>query len=50
MTEIAIYTTPDGHVQLDVNINNDTLWLSQQQMAVIWNNTLKHYQVFKKYP
>lgn len=33
MTEIAIYTTLDGHVHLDVNIIDGTLWLSQKQMA-----------------
>jgi prophage maintenance system killer protein len=33
MSEIIIYTAPDGHIQLDVNLADDTLWLSQQQMA-----------------
>ena len=33
MTEIVIYTATDGHVQLAVNLANDTLWLSQQQIA-----------------
>ena len=33
MSEIVIYTAKDGHVQLDINLSNDTLWLSQQQIA-----------------
>lgn len=33
MSEILIYTAQDGHVQLDVNLAHETLWLSQQQMA-----------------
>lgn len=33
MPDMIIYTTPDGHIQLDVNLAYDTLWLSQQQMA-----------------
>ncbi len=33
MSEIVIYTTPNGHIKLDVNFSQGTLWLSQQQMA-----------------
>jgi len=33
MSEIIIYTTKDGHVQLEVNLEHNTLWLSQQQLA-----------------
>ena len=33
MTDIVIYTAKDGHVQLDINLVQDTLWLTQQQMA-----------------
>ncbi len=33
MSEIIIYKTQDGHIKLDVNIAQETLWLSQQQMA-----------------
>ncbi len=31
--EIVIYTASDGHVQLDISLADDTLWLSQQQIA-----------------
>lgn len=36
MPEIIIYTAKDGHVQLDINLVQDTLWLSQQQMAELF--------------
>jgi DNA ligase (NAD+) len=33
MTEVIIYTAKDGHVELDVNLIDQTVWLSQQQLA-----------------
>ncbi len=33
MSEIVIYIAKNGHVQLDINLAHETLWLSQQQMA-----------------
>ena len=33
MAEIIIYTANDGDIELDISLTNDTLWLSQQQMA-----------------
>lgn len=33
MTEIVIYTAQDGHVELDISLADETIWLSQQQMA-----------------
>src|SRR3989338_5306278 len=33
MPEIVIYKAKDGHIELDVNLADETLWLSQQQMA-----------------
>lgn len=33
MTEIVIYTAKDGHVELDVSLADETIWLSQQQLA-----------------
>lgn len=34
---IILYTDESGEVRLDVNLENDTLWLSQKQMAVLFN-------------
>jgi death-on-curing family protein len=36
MSEIVIYIAKDGHVQLDINLAHDTLWLSQQQIAELF--------------
>ncbi|MFO3471964.1 virulence protein RhuM/Fic/DOC family protein [Legionella pneumophila serogroup 1] len=33
MSEIVIYKAKDGHVELDVNVVDETIWLSQQQIA-----------------
>ena len=33
MTEIVIYTAKDGHVELDVSLADETIWLSQKQIA-----------------
>ncbi|KTD14387.1 virulence RhuM family protein [Legionella israelensis] len=33
MSEIVIYTSKDGHIELDVNVVDEIIWLSQQQIA-----------------
>jgi len=34
--EIKIYTTPDGKETFEVNLKKDTVWLSQKQMAELF--------------
>ena len=34
--EIIIYRAEDNTVQLDVRMENETVWLTQQQMAVLF--------------
>ena len=34
--EIIIYQTPDGETQLDVRLEKETVWLTQQQMSVLF--------------
>jgi len=34
--EIIIYQTPDGVVQLDVRLENETIWLTQAQIATLF--------------
>lgn len=34
--EIIIYQTPDGNTTLDVKLDNDTVWLSQNQIAELF--------------
>ena len=31
--KIVIYQTPDGKTQIDVRLENETVWLTQAQMA-----------------
>ena len=33
---IIIYQTDDGQMQIDVRMENETVWLSQQQMAELF--------------
>ncbi len=33
MSEILIYTAADGHVELDVSLAEETVWLSLNQMS-----------------
>jgi prophage maintenance system killer protein len=34
--ELILYRSPDGTVQLDVRLNGDTVWLTQEQMGVLF--------------
>lgn len=36
MDQIVIYETENGESQIDVRMENDTVWLSQQQMAALF--------------
>ena len=35
--EVAFYQAPDGHVVLDVRLEGETLWLSLNQMAELFD-------------
>jgi hypothetical protein len=37
MSQIIIYQSPDGQTQLDVQMDNQTVWLTQAQMALLFN-------------
>ena len=37
--KIIIYQTEDGQTQIDVRMENETVWLTQAQMAVLFNKT-----------
>jgi prophage maintenance system killer protein len=39
MNEIVIYKTKDKQTQIEVNFENDTVWLTQQQMASLFGQT-----------
>jgi prophage maintenance system killer protein len=36
MSEIEIYKSPDNQIELQVNLEKDTVWLSQKQMAQLF--------------
>ena len=37
--KIVIYQTEDGQTQIDVRLENETVWLTQAQMAELFNKT-----------
>ena len=39
--EIIIYQTEDGKTQIDVNMQDETIWLTQKQMAKLFDKNVK---------
>jgi hypothetical protein len=37
--DVVIYEAPDGQVSLDVRLEQDTVWLTQAQMAELFSKT-----------
>lgn len=37
MSELVLYKSKDGNIQLNISLTNDNLWLSQEQMAQLFN-------------
>ena len=37
--KIVIYQTEDGNTKIDVRLENDTVWLTQAQMAMLFEKT-----------
>ncbi|MGI6394075.1 MAG: hypothetical protein ACOX2F_05005 [bacterium] len=35
-TEFLLYTTPNGKVKIEVILHNETVWLTQDQMATLF--------------
>ena len=35
-SQLVIYQAPDGNMSIDVTVQNDTVWLSQGQMAELF--------------
>ena len=36
MSEIILYTTDDGLTKIDVQLEDETVWLTQEQMATLF--------------
>ena len=41
-TEIIIYQTEDGRTKIQVHMENETVWLTQAQMAELFQTTKKN--------
>jgi len=37
--EIAVYESSDGEVRVDVRLDRETVWLTQRQMAQVFDTT-----------
>ena len=51
--EILIYQNPDGNIKIDVRLEEETVWLTQEQLALLFgkarNTITEHIQnVFKE--
>ena len=52
-SDILIYQNPDGNIKIDVRLENETVWLTQAQMALLFGKArttiTEHIQnVFKE--
>lgn len=39
--EIQIYTSKSGDIELQVKLENETIWLNREQMARLFNRDIK---------
>lgn len=46
--DIIIYQTEDGLTKIDVKVENETVWLSQQQMSELYNTTKQNISLHIK--
>lgn len=47
-SEILIYQSPDGKTRIDVTLTDDTVWLSQSQMADLFQTTKQNVSLHVK--
>jgi hypothetical protein len=47
-SELLIYTSPDGKTRIDVQLEDDTVWLSQSQMAELFQTTKQNINLHVK--
>ena len=46
--EFLIYNTPDGEADIEVRLENESLWMSQQQMKVLFQTTKQNISLHIK--
>ena len=39
--EIVLYQNPDGEIKIDVRLEDETVWLSQKDMAALFDKSVK---------
>ncbi len=40
-SNILLYQTPDGNIKIDVQLEDETVWINRQQMATLFNRDVK---------
>lgn len=40
-SNILLYQTPDGNIKIDVQLENETVWINRKQMATLFNRDIK---------
>jgi hypothetical protein len=45
---IIIYTSPDNETEVTVKVENDTVWLTQAQMAELFDTTPQNITIHLK--
>ena len=41
MSEIEIYKSPENNIEIQVSIDNDTVWLNRNQLATLFDRDVK---------
>ena len=41
MSEVIIYRTQDGHAKVSVNLSDETVWLTQRQLAYLFEKNTR---------
>jgi len=41
MSEIVIYKTENGNIELRVNLSQDTVWLTQKQLSDLFDKNIR---------
>lgn len=41
MSDIFIYKAQDGHVELSVNLSEETVWLTQKQLSELFDKNIR---------
>lgn len=44
-SELLLYTTPDQQTKIEVRLEDETVWLSQRQMAELFQTTISNVNI-----